>query len=55
MPIKFHPVVFDLKWKQEDSLISSDSASTEALSLEELYNPREIIGFREARLSELKR
>lgn len=40
MPIKFHPVVFDLKWKQEDSLISSDSASTEALSLEELQSPR---------------
>ena len=40
MPIKFHPVVSKLEWEREDSLISSDSTSTEALSLEELKIPR---------------
>lgn len=40
MPIKFHPVVSNPEWEREDSLISSDSTSTEALSLEELKTPR---------------
>lgn len=39
MPIKFHPVVFNLEGSGEDSLISSDSASTEAPSPEELRIP----------------
>lgn len=40
MPIKFHPVVSNLEWEQEDSLISSDSASTEVPSPKELQSQR---------------
>lgn len=54
MPIKFHPVVFNLEWERENSLISSVSASTEAMSLKSCH-PREITGSREAALSELRR
>ena len=43
MPIKFHPVVSNLEWEQEDSLISSDSSSTEALSPEELQTLRNVL------------
>lgn len=54
MPIKFHPVVFNLEWERENSLISSASASTEAMSLKSCH-PREITVSREAALSELRR
>lgn len=49
MPIKFHPVVFNVEREQENSLISSDSDGTEAMSLKSC-KPREITGSREARL-----
>lgn len=42
MPIKFHPVVFNLEESMEDLLISPDSASTEALSPEELPIPEKV-------------
>lgn len=54
MPIKFHPVVFNLERERENSLISSVSAGTEAVSLKS-GNPREMTGSREAGLSEPRR